>query len=759
MSQNIIEFALSFEGKPEKPLTITLYAFDEQGNLITSAPVTNNTAKLALTDDQAKKAKLVLAPTPPKELADRKISFDNIQKRQAYTLTWAFTPNTKQYKLSPIPSINWKFWLWCSCQVRGKVIKKVAIGTSTQDLPVYLARVHICEVDPVWLILKQLPNPQILKIRDELIKAIGKPIPQPPQPDPILEADVLDFSPENVARMKMGMPIRQKTALLKLATITTRVAPTLAPAMLSLPAETKTALSSQSADAVKQTLAANIGLIRPFICGWPWLWPFFLHCDEVAVVLTDKLGQFQTNMWYLCNGDHPDLYFWVEYQIGSAWTTVYHPPMQCSTQWNYPCGTEVTIPISDPRVPWYSDPTPIPGKQVAILSIGHDISMTEIQRASAVANEGLTTTKEPFGGSLEPTVWFGDGIADSGITHYRWSYRRLTKADGALVTDVWHVLDYRVVRHYGEIWADGTLVFKPYLLGPDPVIPGAALFKIPPKTPPANPGAIAASWAPQVDARENTASAFFLSYMLEGGNPAEAAGKYELKLELFKYDSTTHAIIKLNLTDEGVALKVPTVDAPFGVGTVPTTLVANYPATASDMEDRVIREATGKIAAFRLVLHVDNNPCEAEIYPTKVSGTTPGTWATVGACGFIQYPPAAQSIISFKAAHPNNFAIFSFTVVKGSSGTVNVSCAPDPTVSAPLPLVSTANVNGFIRSPVSVYSKQMPITSLVGACPNSTAAFAENLSVYPLATDGWTTLWYLARYATPMAFALQPKTP
>jgi hypothetical protein len=754
MSQNIIEFALAFEGTPEKPLAITLYAFDEKGNLISSAPVTRNVAKLQLTDAQAKRAKLVLAPTPPKDMAERKINFDNIQRRQAYPVTWAFDPQTRKYKLTPIPKIFWKYWLWCICQVRGKVIKKVPIGNTIQNLPVYLARVHICEVDPIWLILKRLPNPQIIKIRDEIIKAIGKPIPRPPEPGPIFEADLVDFSAENLARVKIGLPVSKKASLLRLA-------PQAVPAqeMLSLPAETKTALSSKSVDNVKQTLAANIQLIRPFICVWPWLWPFFLHCDEVAVVQTDKQGQFQTNMWYLCNGDHPDLYFWVEYQIGSAWTTVYHPSMHCNTYWNYVCGTEVTIPISDPRVPWYSDPTPIPGKQVAILSIGHDISMTEIQRASAVANEGLTTAKEPFGGSLEPTVWFGDGIADGGITHYRWSYRRLTKADGTPIIDVWHVLDYRVVRHYGEIWADGTLVFKPYLLGPDPVIPGAALFKIPPKTPPANPGAIAASWAPQVDARENTASAFFLSYMLEGGNPAEAAGKYELKLELFKYNSTTHAVTKLNLTDEGVALKVPTVDAPFGAGTVPTTAVANYPATASDMEDRVIREATGKIAAFRLVLHVDNNPCEAEIYPTKVTGATPGTWATVGTCGFIQYPPASQSIISFKAAHPNNFAIFSFTVVKGSSGTVKVSCAPDPTVSAPLPLVSAANVNGFIRSATSVYSKQMPVTSLVGACPNGTAAFAENLSVYPLATDGWTTLWYLARYATPLAFALQPKSP
>ena len=224
--------------------------------------------------------------------------------------------------------------------------------------------------------------------------------------------------------MNMKMPIRQKTTLVKLA-----AQPLATPKVLALTARTKTVLASQSVDIVRQALVANIQLIHPFICYWSWLWPF-LRCDEVAVVLTDKQGAFQANVWYLCNGDHPDLYFWVEYQIGSAWTTVYRPSMHCTTHWNYECGTELTIPISDPRVPWYSDPTPVPGKQVAILSIGHDVSMAEIKRNSAGLQEGLTNANEPFGGSLEPTVWFGDAIVTGGITHYRWSYRRMTKADG-----------------------------------------------------------------------------------------------------------------------------------------------------------------------------------------------------------------------------------------------------------------------------------------------------------------------------------------
>ncbi len=410
-----------------------------------------------------------------------------------------------------------------------------------------------------------------------------------------------------------------------------------------------------------------------------------------------------------------------------------------------------------------SEPSSIPGKQVAVLTVGHYVSTKEIKSVTAGAEEGLTETGEPFGGSLEPTVWFGDGIVGSGITHYRWSYRHIKKADGTLVADVWHTLDHRVIRHYGEVWPDGTLVFKPFMLGPDPVIPGAALFKFQPKNPPSNPGAVSAAWAPQLNARENTASAFLLSHLLEEGDPKEAAGKYELKLELFRYNSVTHTVTRVNLTDEGILLKTPIGDAPFGAVVVPTRTVPHDPVIAPDMEDRVIREAPGgKIVAFRLVLHVDNNPCEAEIYPIKVSGVAPGTWETVGTCGFIRYsnvPLPAKALISFKAAHPSNFARFRFTTVKGSTGYVNTACAPNnPGVAwTSLPLVKSTPVNGYIRNPASVYTKQIPVSSLVGTCPDGTAAFGENLWVYALATDGWTTLWYLDKHAVPKAFALQPK--
>jgi hypothetical protein len=120
----------------------------------------------------------------------------------------------------------------------------------------------------------------------------------------------------------------------------------------------------------------------------------------------------------------------------------------------------------------------------------------------------------------------------------------------------------------------------------------------------------------------------------EGGDALAAAGKYELKLELF--DSLGN---RVKLDDAGVLLKIPTIDAPFGPGEVPTTV-------ASD--EYRIKEA-GKTIALRLVLHVDNNPCEAEIY------TISGTGLNVNAnCGFAR----ATALFGLRALRLRTFPCY-----------------------------------------------------------------------------------------------------
>ena len=743
----LLKFTSGFEGKPETELTVVAYVFDQRGALIASAPVKKNQVQIEIKDDGPRPSRLFFASPSPSVPAsrDKSITLDDMERLRAYEPMWSFDPKRSDYELLPIPEIHWKWWLWCSCRVRGTVVRPVVIGGEHHEMPVCHARVHVCEVDRLYLLIPRLPDDIIRRIRDELLELIELPIPRPPEPDPPLfrfNAAIRDLSARNVAKMQTAAMAPQARLLQAGARVMLNPQP-LPPkaALTDAPFALKTGLASASVNIIRQTLLDNLVLIRPYLCYWPWLWPYFYRCDEVAVIDTDSQGRFDTTIWYLCAGDHPDLYFWVEYSIGGMWTTVYHPPMRCNTYWDYACGSEVTIRVTDPRVPWCGDPNPLPGKQVAVMLIGNGVSMPEIQRASAGVNEGLTSAGEPFGGSLEPHVWFGDALIASGITHYRWSYRRLTLADGVTASvGGWHAMDKDVVRHYAEVLADSTLSFKPFLLGPDPAFAGQNLFKIRPVSPPLNPGAVSSSWAPEVDARENTASAFFLSHLLDGGNPETGAGKYELKLELFKSDGSA-----VNLSTEGVLLKVPTSAGPFGPGTVNTELVAHSPALPGDMEDRVIRDGAGKIVAFRLVLRVDNNHCEAEIYPVSVDGHAADD------CGFTQYhdKTSSDAYVSFKARHPNNFATFSFTIARGSMGVVETASG---SVSS-----NPSTVGGYARSAASVYSNNVPVADLLGTC--SKAAFAENLHVDALATDGWYTLDYLDADAVPVAFALEPEPP
>ena len=101
--------------------------------------------------------------------------------------------------------------------------------------------------------------------------------------------------------------------------------------------------------------------------------------------------------------------------------------------------------------------------------------------------------------------------------------------------------------------------------------------------------------------------------------------------------------------------------------------------------------------------------------------------------------------MAFLAYHPHNFATFSFSTIKGSSGAVAAATIGQTAVNAP-------SANGFVRNAVTgVFAKSVPVTTLLGACPQ--AAFAENLYVEATATDGYSQLWYLNRGDT-KAFAL-----
>src|SRR5262249_34125833 len=140
-----------------------------------------------------------------------------------------------------------------------------------------------------------------------------------------------------------------------------------APVADEVAASFRSAATTQIRDAIKE----NFALLHPYFCHWPWIWPYLYRADEVAVLYTDDFGNFDGSVFFRF-GDQPDLYFWVECLIDGVWTTVYRPSIPCHTYWDYACGTEVAITVTDPRVPWACQ-NAIAGQAIWVKTIGQSV--------------------------------------------------------------------------------------------------------------------------------------------------------------------------------------------------------------------------------------------------------------------------------------------------------------------------------------------------------------------------------------------------
>jgi hypothetical protein len=722
-----IEFAVPVDGTPDQPISADGFLFDGRGRLLARAPLAAGHVAFDVDPTLLQRARLVLAPADAGLPAAP--SLEALRRVGAYEPPMTLTPDIKRYELKPLLPEIWKRWLLCRCLVQGTVVRPVTIGPRTLDLPVCHARVHICEVDPWPRLIAKIPDLQLLRVREELLRPR-------PEPGPIrrivpglrpsllrletsaregeaeaLRMAALDLTPELLEEMAPAHP--------ELVAAAMRASH---PATIELPAELRASLQSESPQVLRAAFERHLDALVPHMCRWPWLWPL-LRYDEIAVVDTDPHGRFAAQVLYPCGGDKPDIYVWVEFSLGGTWTPVYRRPVACATMWNYACGKEITIRITDTRVPWCGDVPDMPGTEIGVLTLGNAINVRQID------GEGLAPGGKPLGGSLEPTVWFGTGLLAAGITHYRWSYRRML--DATTPAESWHRCDGFVGRHYGVLTPTG-LLFKVYKVGPDDAVTGDTLFHIPPVPPPAG------AWAPQVNARSNTASAYLVTGV--PGARQVPDGRYELKLELFRVAGGVVTQAK------GLDFRVP-----------PAALAAPFPpdveiAFEAAPESYLVRDAGGAVEGFVLRVFVDNSPCIAAIYPTSVPGSTQE-------CGFITFPAAASHAgLGFLAAHPRGHADFAFDVIRGSCP-VGAAGAAGKTGTSP--------VGAFALDAAGIYRANLSFAALLGplALPPSEcsgscrrAAFAEHLHVYARATDGWSTrLDYLDAHAV-VAFALNPGT-
>ena len=115
-----------------------------------------------------------------------------------------------------------------------------------------------------------------------------------------------------------------------------------------------------------------------------------------------------------------------------------------------------------------------------------------------------------------------------------------------------------------------------------------------------------------------------------------------------------------------------------------------------------------------LTILVDNNQCIGTLLAPKIGLTG------ADACGVLHHGGAlaAQVNMAFTASHPNGFATFSFSLIKG----VN-----------PVTLPAVPPTSGPVASAVSPFHDS--VSNLLGACP--VAGFAEYLYVAATANNGW----------------------
>jgi hypothetical protein len=137
--------------------------------------------------------------------------------------------------------------------------------------------------------------------------------------------------------------------------------------------------------------------------------------------------------------------------------------------------------------------------------------------------------------------------------------------------------------------------------------------------------------------------------------------------------------------------------------------------------------------ATPLAIRVDNNSCTATLSTPQLHGASADP-----DCGLLHYGTKNADLVSmpFTVGHPNGFATFSFSLVKGVH---SVALPAAPPTSGPV----SAAVSPF----------QAAVQDLMGSC--DTAGFGEWLYVAATATNGW---WRQSQYdaQAAVAFVLAP---
>ena len=694
-----------------------LYLFDNNGKLLESAALKNGEAELKTKADAIEgNTQLIIGPVLPKEFKGRELNPLLLKKMGGYQPSVHINSDSEIHIIGlpnfPYPLFNW-------CLITGSLTKTFNIDGQNKVLPVCDARVHICEVDRIIWWWWRIP-PWII---DELGKKLQQVILDPhtvipphgpgPDPGPLM----------NLSELKIGTGM-QKQRMLK------NEVKASAPLTSVFPEHVQNGLLSPSTAVVRDTIYNNFQLLHPYLCLWPWFWPWFYIYSEIATVYSDCNGRYSYE--YLNFNNDKDIYVWVEAFIGGQWVTVYRPPIPCNTRWDYTCGTDINITITDPRVMPCGCSQQLHGELVWFRSIGEYATALHIEQgdSNTVSIQGVPLTNvgctdiitdplgnnnriNPFGSTLYFKLLFGDGYPTTGVTHYRW--RKTNLKDAALNNVLFPgttVVNGLVQKYYFVITTDsgGHMHFetKAVTLGAEGTGENIG-YRIPYWDIYQDPGVPAADKLLTIQ----WTSPDFWSAALDSNSLAD--GLWRFDLELLKLDGAGN----------------------FQVVEVPKQVfqVSDYGNSGNsvDAPDSYLKIDSGNISkAFNLQVKVriDNSLCSADIQDATI--TVNGVTEYSGPCGFLHYTQDSQKVhISFIASQLRNFATFHFWVVKGNNTD---------------PITPSIDQSAYVDSGAGIYTLSggifagdVLVSQLRGSCPQ--AAFAENLYVYSLATNGTRRLW------------------
>jgi hypothetical protein len=720
--------------------TLFAYIFGQSGKLLARTELTEGKGELQLPEfKEPENVRVLVGPDIEGEESTKILS--TLTRLTAPDIAVRSDQITEAIRI-PVDRGLWLCWLHF-CTVRGTLLKRTITGGVHVDLPVCDAEVEIYEVDPIFVIFPKIPDFQLERIRD----LIRHPWPPPPPEERFWGGIPFPPEPPGPVPFPGGTTKMRRAALQKRATTAGSVRDEVLSIMAELrggnepqfeqedegvstqrlfefPSSESTEVDPEEALASVQALsqvqeiksAANISLstfkstlllhpelVRPLLC---WIWPPAVNMQLVATTTTDDCGRFRATFYRGCSSDTPDLYFKAYRNFGFFRVTIYAPlPVACNTRWNYVCGSEVTLITKNPFALTCPPCKPViaPPHWVLAMAVGNtslaDVrgTSTALQPTTNASNRGLTGSGAPFGGYIRLRFEFDNTLrTDLNVRYYRIRWRKLGTLNSyiTLTEDVW--------RHYAHM-VGTTLMIEPYKLGPQVVGPTPNLYEIPPALPPVGQWSIP-------DAVVDTTSAAFPSVALA---PA-AGGEGDYRFELTLFDAGGNVV---NANALGINYVIPTT----------LDLTATIPTADASLLGLVT--ASGRLI---FQLHIDNNPCEAALAPPDIAGSM-----SADPCGLLRYEPGDSLTLHWTASHPYQFATFRHAVVRGLT-------------ELPAPITTS----GTVTPAPGTHSDTHAVSDLLGTC--TIAGFAEIVSVWAMATNGWSRQRQYDDHAL-QGFALAPE--